>query len=350
MPEWRRCQGWSQPDFGNAEVVIAPDRTERRTLVARADSAKGVHLFSGINAYPETYWTLKQLATTEAVLCVMIEPGHHNDHAKVNLRRWYHKALAHRWRRRLNLVLATGALGCVWWRAAGFPAEKVIPFGYFVEPPDSAALPATSISKCESFRIIHVGQINRGKALDVLLRSLAGLNRRDWMLDIVGTGPKVIEYRRLSASLGVADRVRWFGNVSNIEVLRAMSEADLLVLPSRYDGWGAVVNEALSVGTPIIASDACGAADLLKAPWRGEVFPSEKIRALTDALQRRIAAGPISSEQRQRLRAWARKAISPASAARYLIDVLENVHEPHPSAIPPPWLCTGIDSVMVARW
>jgi glycosyltransferase involved in cell wall biosynthesis len=66
-------------------------------------------------------------------------------------------------------------------------------------------------------------------------------------------------------------------------VLRA---ADVLVLPSRHDGWGMVIAEATGFGKAVIASDACGAtAHLIKQGWNGFVVPAGDVMALVRAMQ-----------------------------------------------------------------
>jgi glycosyltransferase involved in cell wall biosynthesis len=108
----------------------------------------------------------------------------------------------------------------------------------------------------------------------------------------------------------------------NGQVLEAISRHDLFVLPSRFDGWGAVVNEALMCGVPVVCSEACGAADLVAAPWRGESFAAGSVAALREVLERRIEAGPTSSETRDRIRDWS-CCISGKAVSHYLLAVVD---------------------------
>ena len=78
---------------------------------------------------------------------------------------------------------------------------------------------------------------------------------------------------------------------SNAEAVAEIARHDLFLLPSRFDGWGAVVNEALMCGVPVVCSDNCGAAELLGESWRGEVFRTGSAAGLKDILQRWIALG-----------------------------------------------------------
>ncbi|MBC7343634.1 MAG: glycosyltransferase family 4 protein [Clostridia bacterium] len=273
------------------------------------------------------------------MLGVMVEPGRHNDGWKVPLRRLKHKALAWRWRRRVDMVLAAGELGRQWWCNAGFHPAQVVTFGYFVEIPDSGALGLVTGDREDTsvFRVIYVGSVNHPKALDLVLEALADIDG-DWMLDIIGSGPLEEVCRSFVAAHGMSAKVHWHGNRPNDEVIRRIAASDLLVLPSRYDGWGAVVNEALAVGTPVLVSSTCGAKDLVVTDLQGEVFPSESVHGLRTALRRRMALGPVKCEQRERIRAWAAEAISPGAVAEYLIEVIRRAKSHQLAKVTPPWL------------
>jgi len=340
VSEHRLAQGWERPDFGKAELILSPNREVRCALIDDGTSKDDVHLFSGFNAYPETYWTLMRLARSDAVLGVMVEPGRHTDGFKTHLRRLKHRALAWRWRKRLALVLATGDLGCVWWQSAGFPADKVAPFGYFVAPLDKDLLSAPGLgSKARVFRMLYVGQLIQRKAPDVLFRALAMLDAKGWVLDIIGNGPEEALYKRFTEKTELFGSVYWRGTMPNAQVLSYMAQADLFILPCRFDGWGAVVNEALTVGTSVLASDACGASCLLAVDRLGKVFPSEDSAVLSRALQERLDCGCLTHEQRAQIREWASRAIAPEAAADYLLDILQRARMRRPfSELSPPWV------------
>ena len=70
------------------------------------------------------------------------------------------------------------------------------------------------------------------------------------------------EQRMIDLSKGM-DHIYLKPFMDNTKVRLAIEEADLLVLPSRFDGWGAVVNEALGAGTPVLVSDLCGSSYLV---------------------------------------------------------------------------------------
>ena len=82
-------------------------------------------------------------------------------------------------------------------------------------------------------------------------------------------------------------RVSVEGFVQPADLPGLYAAADVFVLPSRHDGWGLVVNEALGAGLPIVVSDRVGAGrDLVKDGENGFVFPSEDVDALASCLAR----------------------------------------------------------------
>jgi len=105
-----------------------------------------------------------------------------------------------------------------------------------------------------------VGSGWRRKGLDVALRALARGRARDAALWVAGADA-VAPWRALATSLGVADRVRFLGRRDDVE--RLYAAADALLLPTRYDAFGAVCLEAAASGIPVVTSGAAGAAETL---------------------------------------------------------------------------------------
>jgi UDP-glucose:(heptosyl)LPS alpha-1,3-glucosyltransferase len=105
-----------------------------------------------------------------------------------------------------------------------------------------------------------VGSGWRRKGLDVALRALARAADRTASLWVAGADA-VAPWRALATSLGVAGRVRFLGRRDDVE--RLYAAADALLLPTRYDAFGAVCLEAAASGLPVVTSAAAGAAETL---------------------------------------------------------------------------------------
>lgn len=114
---------------------------------------------------------------------------------------------------------------------------------------------------------LFVGRFVDKKNLPTLLRGYAryvalagGAPRR---LRLVGAGPEEQGLRDLARRLDVAELVDFPGFLPAAEISRVLAEAVALVLVSREEQWGLVVNEALAVGLPVIVSHEVGSRDLL---------------------------------------------------------------------------------------
>jgi glycosyltransferase involved in cell wall biosynthesis len=110
--------------------------------------------------------------------------------------------------------------------------------------------------------------------------------RRPFLL-LVGDGPLRAELERAADGI---ETIRFAGFRNQTELPAFYAMADLLVLPSRREPWGLVVNEAMNAGCAILASDRVGAAlDLVREGVNGAIFPAGSVPALADALARLLA-------------------------------------------------------------
>ena len=297
-----------------------------------ADSPDTLHLFSGIHCHPFVS-TMFQRATRRGLATGVISEPHDGHGLRGFVRRARSRIDAIRYASRLQVILAMGSLGVEWYRSAGFRPETIFPFAYVASP---QALPTRrEMSGKGSFAIAFIGQLIARKGVDLLVRALATVRDLPWRLELAGTGPLEPVLRDMATTAGLSDRITWHGSVPNHSVGELLASCDLLVLPSRFDGWGVVVNEALSAGTPVVCSDACGAADLLAAPAMGCTFRAGSVGALADVIRRQCAQGPPDGATRELIRDRAHR-FSPASVANYFLDVIRSVRE---RAAPPcpPW-------------
>jgi len=137
-----------------------------------------------------------------------------------------------------------------------------------------------------------------------LLRAFARAGTCQSFLLIAGEGPLRAELEKNAASLGVSSRVRFLGFVNQSQLPAVYTASDLMVLPSEFEPFGAVVNEAMCCGCVPVASDSCGAARDLVAPVSADlVFPCGDIEALAKILR-------DTSSNRTRLQALARAALA----------------------------------------
>jgi glycosyltransferase involved in cell wall biosynthesis len=324
----RKALGWSVPHFGRAVVITCSDPKVVGNLIQDAGE-DAVHVVGPMRSVLLTRHALCELTRRRARIGVISEAP---DGAgwRGLVRRCIYRRDRARFATSIDFLLAMGTYAVDWFAEAGYPGQKLFPFAYITERHRRCTVvPAGSGPAA----LVYVGRFLPTKGPDVLLRALVGLKELDWGLTMIGEGPLKENCRRIAHENGFSGRVRITGPLTNQEAVLGIARSDLLVLPSRHDGWGAVVNEALMEGVPVICSDCCGARDLLQEPWRGEVFIAGSVASLRETLRRWIPAkrtGPLAN----RIRNWS-SAIEGESFAAYFLSILDCVYSNATRPTPP---------------
>lgn len=131
--------------------------------------------------------------------------------------------------------------------------------------------------------ILFVGLVSRAKGVDLLLEALALLAHRQARLRIVGPTAGDLDVAREAARLGVADRVFVEGEMEQRELASRYARAACVALPSRSEGFGIVLIEALLTGRPIVGAAIGGIREIV-SDQVGRLVPPEDPRSLGAAI------------------------------------------------------------------
>ena len=141
--------------------------------------------------------------------------------------------------------------------------------------------------------LLFVGRCLPRKRLDVLLQALAAPELPFLRLVVIGEGPEAPAWRQQAEVLGLADRVEWLGRLPNDCARAWMRGALALVVPSDFEQWGLVVNEAWQAGTLVLGSDSVGALRASYPPeWTWMLVPPGDSAGWQLALGRLLAMSP----------------------------------------------------------
>jgi glycosyltransferase involved in cell wall biosynthesis len=133
--------------------------------------------------------------------------------------------------------------------------------------------------------VLAIGRLVHQKGFDILLRAFAIVHksRPGWNLVIVGDGSEREGLHALSRNLGIEGSVRWLGEMANPFPFYLW--ADLVVVPSRYEGFPNVPLEAMSLGKAVICSDCrTGPRELTQNGKFGRLVPVGEPEALARAI------------------------------------------------------------------
>lgn len=192
------------------------------------------------------------------------------------------------------LVVNAPEIADAWRRGAPwFPPERVQVVMNGIEPArigrDHAArrLRTEIGADAGTLLIGAAGHAAHRKGFDVLLHAFARADLADARLVVVGDGPELPRLRERAQALGIAPRVHWLGRRDDVPGVLAGCAA--FVLSSRNEGMANVMLEAMSAGTPVIASDVSGVRTALGADDGGSaagwIVPPEDADALAAALR-----------------------------------------------------------------
>ena len=243
-----------------------------------------------------------------------------------------------RWVRKLTLRRAAAVLASSH-REAAFLAERFgvaaarchvvltpIDVEVFRPQPRAEALAAAGLDPARRY-LLFVGRLDdEVKRVTALLRAFAraAQGHEDASLIVAGDGPDAASIRTVAADV-LGERallVGWEADPQRLATLYAA--ADALVLPSRREGFPTVVGEALACGTPVIASDVGGIAELVVDGRSGWLVPPGDDAALEAALADALAS-PALGAMRTEARTMAVERVSREAVGKDLAGVFEAV-------------------------
>lgn len=156
---------------------------------------------------------------------------------------------------------------------------------------------------------LFCGKFQPWKRPQDALEAFARVDVPESFLLFAGDGPLLAELQDRAQQLGIASRVRWLGFVNQTQLPAVYTASDVLLLPSSYEPFGLVVNEAMLCGCPAIVSDRVGAKfDLVREGETGFIFPFGNIELFSERLRQlltdSVARGRMSAAARERMSHW----------------------------------------------
>jgi glycosyltransferase involved in cell wall biosynthesis len=157
--------------------------------------------------------------------------------------------------------------------------------------------------------ILFCAKLQPWKRPHDLLRAFCKASLPNALLLFAGDGPLLSGLQRQAVELGVGERVRFLGFANQTQLPPIYTAANLMVLPSGYDAFGVVVNEAMLCGCGVVVSDHVGAArDLIIPGKTGFVYPCGDVdalaRILTEAVSDPVRLQEVGRAAKHRLESW----------------------------------------------
>lgn len=317
MPKWRRQSGWTDNITRLDTIFLDVPGWKNIVKDLIKNHRNSYYVFTGIGCYSKLRYANK-IALKNKVKCfAAAEMSRAISPVRQLLLDFRNKFRYWFLGRHLNGVFAIASMAKAYYAKIGYCQDKLFDWMYFVERKSHQE----SVEKPDVPGIVFVGRMIGLKGIDTLLKALAEVER-PWRLDLIGDGPAIEEFKKLADKLSISTKIRWYGLVSNQEVISKLPGYDVLVLPSqgRGDGWGCVINEAINAGCAVICSDRCGAKDLVQYGQAGEIFKAGQVASLTNTINRLLDENTMEKYQSNALEY--RKYIAPENAIEYFEKVI----------------------------
>lgn len=154
----------------------------------------------------------------------------------------------------------------------------------------SKIIPRDNRSFCCPLRMIQVARLNhKVKGQDIIIRALTEVDNAT--IDFVGDGPSRAELEQLAKQLNVADRVHFLGSKNQAEVFELLSLYDLLIQPSRIEGFGLTVAEAMASNLPVAVANLDPLVEVVDNGRCGYIFQADDYHATAECLKSIISKG-----------------------------------------------------------
>jgi len=182
------------------------------------------------------------------------------------------------------------------------------------------------LKKNKSGEIINIGFLgslkNNNKGLDILLKSVSLLEKKDFFLHIGGNGVLLGDFKKMAKDLDIDSKCKFYGEISQNEIADFYSKLDLFVLPSRYETFGIVLIEAMACGIPVIATK-CGGPQEIVTPSTGMLIPKDNIEELKSAII--SISENIGSYNKEAIRNYAHKYFGQEVFVERLSDLYQEI-------------------------
>jgi glycosyltransferase involved in cell wall biosynthesis len=330
MVQGLRSQGWQVRTHELEGTFPEGDAAARASLAAALAAARsgGVVVADGlaVGALPDVLEGYRELPSVALV--------HHALADESGLR----PEVAERFRRleTRTLHLVRGVVV-----TSPFTAERLGAFGVapdrlrVVVPGTAPALPARGPNVGSPPRLVCVGSVTPRKGHDVLVEALARIRDLEWACVCAGSLQRderfAGEVRERVAELGLESRILFLGEVDAAELDQVYGTASLFVLPSRFEGYGMALTEALARGLPVVSTT--GGAIPGTVPGNvGVLVPPGDAAALAAALadllenpDRMSSRAEAAREHATRLPDWSTQAQAFGEAIRVLAGLPSGV-------------------------
>lgn len=321
--EIRKSVKWDDGDYGDAVMVDLSKNAEDKIKNIFQSELDAIHIVAGFKSSVIKYLDDYIFSNKYQFICFSERPGVYGKWWQRIIKRAYvpisEMLIAKKYQRCVKAYLPLGLQGVEENKRYGWKNEKLYPFLY--DPVDCVTdknvYPVNS-----PMRFLYVGRFSRyTKGTDILLKALneVEVDKSLYTIDFVGGYGDMKD--EVISWVENTENASFLGSWNSLEVGNNMKKYDVCIVPSKFDGWNLLVNEATRAHIGVIASDEAVSHEVVAHSGAGIVVKACRPKEMAKAIEFAVHNPQVVNEWKEKSKMFAPK-ISSESVGDYLIDII----------------------------
>lgn len=323
LPIERKKLNWNNCDYGNAKIKIInhDKKTINNITIDDYLTNEYIHIICGLSGKIADYICPKLKNNNIKFIVVSERPrivfNKISDYPRSTLLFIKHWIKYIRYNKNVIAFLALGEKGVKQFHKIGWPKSKLYQFMYCGNY--DSIKPKTRNNQPNIIKFLYIGRFNYIHGLDILMKTFDSLKNNNWELNLAGgygeMRDKVLNWSKSKKN------VSYLGTIDANMVRNTMKKYDIVIVPSRMDGWNCQINEAISAGVPVITTDEAVSSELVVQSEAGISVNKPSYRELSKEIDYLLLNTSILNVWKQNCLSY-NNLFSKKMVGTYLYDIL----------------------------
>lgn len=322
--EIRKSVNWDDGDYGKAIMIDLSQDTAKKVDEIFVTNEGAVHVVGGFKSRVIQHLEKYIFSNEYNFVCFSERPGIYGKWWKRLIKRVYvpisEKMIAKKYQPYFKAYLPLGRLGVDENKEYGWQDEKLYPFMY---DPVDCVTDKNIYPVQKPMKFLYVGRFSRyTKGTDTLVKALdlVTSDKNLYSIDFVGgygdMKDEVISWTQRN------ENAAFLGSWNSMDVGNNMKKYDVCIVPSKFDGWNLLINEAIRAHIGVIAADQAVSHELVENSGAGIVVKARNPKAMARAIEYAVENPGEVAEWKQKAKDYSPK-ISSETVGDYVIDVIK---------------------------
>lgn len=339
--ETRKKTNWNDGDYGKAEIVhLGEDENTQGKIDALFQKYQdAVFVLGGFKSAIVKYVDHYIGEDKYKFICFSERPGVYGTWWKRLLKLVYIPIseihIAKKYRDHVGAMLPLGMTGVKTFKKYGWPQEKLYPFMY---DPVETVTDHSVVPVHDPVRFLYVGRFSRyTKGTDTLVQAMDLLEKDSGKFTLTMVGGYGDMRQEILQWLETKPNAEFLGIWDSNTVGTKMKDYDVCIVPSKFDGWNLLVNEAVRAHIGVIATDEAVSDEMIAYSKAGVVVEAKNPRSMAAAMRCAIENPQTVMEWKERAKKFTPQ-ISNVAVADYVLAIIEYVYGNGGERPACPWL------------